>query len=336
MNRTLLAASLLVLPATAFAQPVSGLYVGAGAGADFMVDEIVKQHVTGPYPSNSKFRVPFDTGVMGQASVGYGLGNGFRFELEGVYTSSPFQNYRPTIYQQKYGALANALFDFDIGSPYVFPYAGVGGGYMHLDRAFNRSNDVAAYQGIVGAAFPIPYVVGLSATLDYRFLGVADNKRTFNIGNGERVQEKVLNNLSNIVMVGLRYQFNVTPPPPPPVVPPAPVAAAPSRTYLVFFDWDRADLTARARQIIADAANNVARTQYTRIELDGNADRSGSPAYNMGLSRRRAETVAAELVRDGIPRQVIDIQAFGDTKPLVPTAAGVREPQNRRVEIVIR
>ena len=42
------------------------------------------------------------------------------------------------------------------------------------------------------------------------------------------------------------------------------------------------------------------------------------------------------MVRDGVARSDIDIQAFGDTKPLVPTAAGVREPQNRRVEIVIK
>jgi outer membrane protein OmpA-like peptidoglycan-associated protein len=45
--------------------------------------------------------------------------------------------------------------------------------------------------------------------------------------------------------------------------------------------------------------------------------------------------VAAELVAHGVAKQAIDIQAFGDTKPLVPTAAGVREPQNRRVEIVL-
>jgi outer membrane protein OmpA-like peptidoglycan-associated protein len=45
--------------------------------------------------------------------------------------------------------------------------------------------------------------------------------------------------------------------------------------------------------------------------------------------------VAAELVRDGVPRAEIDIHAYGDTRPLVPTAPGVREPQNRRVEIIL-
>jgi outer membrane protein OmpA-like peptidoglycan-associated protein len=117
------------------------------------------------------------------------------------------------------------------------------------------------------------------------------------------------------------------------VVAPAP---QPSRTYLVFFDWDRADLTARAKQIIADAATNAGRVSATRIEVSGHADRTGTAQYNQALSLRRAQNVASELMHDGVQQNMIDIRAYGDTKPLVPTAAGVREPQNRRVEIVIK
>jgi outer membrane protein OmpA-like peptidoglycan-associated protein len=63
---------------------------------------------------------------------------------------------------------------------------------------------------------------------------------------------------------------------------------------------------------------------------------TGTHAYNQGLSLRRANAVGQQLVRDGVPENAIVITALGDTQPLVPTAAGVREPQNRRVEIVIR
>jgi outer membrane protein OmpA-like peptidoglycan-associated protein len=70
--------------------------------------------------------------------------------------------------------------------------------------------------------------------------------------------------------------------------------------------------------------------------VNGYADRSGTPAYNQRLGQRRAESVAAELVRDGVPRTAIDVQSFGESHPLVATADGVREPQNRRVEIIIR
>ena len=70
--------------------------------------------------------------------------------------------------------------------------------------------------------------------------------------------------------------------------------------------------------------------------MAGHADRSGSPAYNQRLSQRRADNVAAELVRQGVSRNEIVVSAYGETRPLVPTADGVREPQNRRVEIVLR
>jgi len=118
--------------------------------------------------------------------------------------------------------------------------------------------------------------------------------------------------------------------------PAAAPAAAPARSYLVFFDWDKATLTDRAKGIIKEAAENSRKVQYTRIEVNGYTDTSGKPQYNQGLSVRRAQAVAAELVRNGVARNSISIQGFGDTKLLVPTGPNVREPQNRRVEIIIR
>ena len=109
--------------------------------------------------------------------------------------------------------------------------------------------------------------------------------------------------------------------------PPPPAAAArfrsrqPARSYLVFFDWDKATLTDRARQIIREAADNSTKVQYTRIEVNGYTDTSGTPRYNQGLSVRRARAVQAELVKDGVPANAITIQGFGETHLLVPTGA---------------
>jgi outer membrane protein OmpA-like peptidoglycan-associated protein len=142
-------------------------------------------------------------------------------------------------------------------------------------------------------------------------------------------------NYNHTFLIGLRYAFGVTPPPPPPA--PAPAAApAPARTYLVFFDFDSAALTDRAREIIAEAAANAPRVQSTRIEVTGHTDTVGSAAYNQALSVRRANAVAAELERRGIPRSQMVITGRGFSQPLVPTGPNVREPQNRRVEIVLR
>ena len=103
----------------------------------------------------------------------------------------------------------------------------------------------------------------------------------------------------------------------------------------MFFDWDRSDLSSRATQIIAEAATASTHVQVTRINVNGYTDTSGTPKYNQALSVRRAESVANELVKDGVSRNEIDIKGFGETHPLVQTGPGVREPQNRRVEIIL-
>jgi iron complex outermembrane receptor protein len=117
---------------------------------------------------------------------------------------------------------------------------------------------------------------------------------------------------------------------PPPAQAPAPVP----RSYLVFFDFNKSDLTPQALQIVDQAASNTVPAKVTKLEVTGHTDTVGSDAYNMRLSRRRAESVAAELERKGIAASEIEIVAKGKRDLLVPTADGVREPQNRRVQIV--
>jgi OOP family OmpA-OmpF porin len=359
MKRTFLTVTLLALPLAAQAQPVTGPYVSLGAGVNFLQNEIAKPN-NGYGPLERSY--VFDPGVAAFASAGYGLGNGLRIELEGDYLNNHVRKAQFEIplraggYQQQFGGFVNALYDFDFGLP-VYPYLGAGVGYQVVELNNVNSSTAAAqvrsggaedngnfaYQGIAGLSYPISYLPGLSLTAEYRFVGVQEvgpyQRSTTNTFISNGVRQTYASNFSNIfnheILIGLRYAFGSAPPPPPPVAVQQPPAVQPARTYLVFFDWDRADLTDRARQIISQAAQNSTHVQYTRIDVSGNADRSGTPQYNLRLSRRRADNVAAELVRDGVPRQAIDIHAYGDTRPLVPTAAGVREPQNRRVEIVL-
>ncbi len=100
--------------------------------------------------------------------------------------------------------------------------------------------------------------------------------------------------------IGLAYAFNHPSPPPPASIPVAAPAPEPARNYLVFFDWDRAELTARARQVVAEAAGASARVQKTQIVVNGYTDLSGPTSYNLGLSLRRARAIGAELMRDGV------------------------------------
>jgi OOP family OmpA-OmpF porin len=107
-------------------------------------------------------------------------------------------------------------------------------------------------------------------------------------------------------------------------------------SFMVFFDWDRSNLSAQALATIQQAANAFKTKGNARITATGHTDTSGPEAYNMALSLRRANAVKDALVRDGVPAQAITVIGKGETGLLVQTADGVREPQNRRVEIVIQ
>jgi OOP family OmpA-OmpF porin len=116
----------------------------------------------------------------------------------------------------------------------------------------------------------------------------------------------------------------------------APVAAKPvapmaaPEKFLVFFDFAKSNLTPDAKNTIAKAAKV---TGPARLIVVGHTDRAGPEDYNLRLSKRRADAVKAELVRLGVPANQITAEGRGEADPLVPTADGVREAQNRRVEI---
>ena len=114
-------------------------------------------------------------------------------------------------------------------------------------------------------------------------------------------------------------------PAPPP--PPAP------RVFIVFFDWDKATITSDGMAIIQQAASTYRSGGAVQIQVTGYTDRSGSPSYNQRLSERRANAVANALSQQGVPRNQMAVSGHGENDNRVPTADGVREPQNRRVEI---
>jgi OOP family OmpA-OmpF porin len=117
---------------------------------------------------------------------------------------------------------------------------------------------------------------------------------------------------------------------------PAPVATPQPQQFLVFFEFDSSKLTPDAMEIVRSVAEAAINQSGSSIMLTGYADRAGSDAYNLALSGRRADQVKSDLVNLGISRDAISTEAKGEADPLVPTADGVAEPQNRRVEINLR
>ena len=339
LRNALLTAAMFALPAVASAQPLNGLYIGGGAGVNLMQDQTVKAVGGIATPGRTE---SMKIGVVGVGAIGWGYGNGLRTELELAYRYNGLDKLKTSAgsastsgSEQKIGPMINILYDFNGVLPGFVPYVGAGAGYQWsvFHSGSTDTEGSFAYQAIAGGAIPVS--PGLSVTGEYRFMGLAGDRK-YKSGASTITMNDDYN---HSFLIGLRYAFGA------PTVQaaaatgsaavPAPMVQ-PARSYIVFFDWDKATLTDRARQIIREAADASTKVQVTKIEVNGYTDTSGTPQYNQGLSIRRAQSVQAELIKDGVPAKAISIQGFGENKPLVPTGPNVREPQNRRVEIIIR
>ena len=116
----------------------------------------------------------------------------------------------------------------------------------------------------------------------------------------------------------------------------SPDTPQPARNFMLFFGNDRATVTPESQAVIQEAARAAKTSPNARITVAGNADTFGASAYNRALSQRRAEAVRDTLVADGINPTTIAVVGHGEDELPVSTKDGVREPKNRRVEIIVQ
>jgi outer membrane protein OmpA-like peptidoglycan-associated protein len=307
------AGALALLPSIGHAQefaPLPGFYIGAGVGGAWYL------------PSSTTIGGTFSgtTGMLADVVAGYDF-VGPRVELEVGFGFIPFTaNLANTAAQSNFSGSAHqlqvmgkVLYDF-IPASTITPYIGAGAGVAFVD-----SN---AYEGIVGLGYNIDSQWRVA--LEGRYLGTTNANVVI---NGVNVG---VNNSNIIAMLYGQYKFAPpvasAPPPPPSTAPPS---------FMVFFDWDSARLSEASLNVVRQASTAFKSKGSARIRATGHTDTSGPESYNMALSLRRANAVKDALVRDGVPAAAITVIGRGEAGLLVQTADGVREPQNRRVEIVI-
>jgi OOP family OmpA-OmpF porin len=117
---------------------------------------------------------------------------------------------------------------------------------------------------------------------------------------------------------------------------PAQPAAVQPETYVIYFDFDKSNIKPEAAQILDRAIADAKAGGTPSISVTGHADRSGAEDYNLGLSLRRADSVREYLINGGVTAEQITVSGRGEAEPAVPTADGVKEPRNRRVEVIVQ
>ncbi len=306
----------------------------------------------------------FDFGGL----VGYDFGP-FRLEAEGSYREadidqltvgstgisdgfagiSPNGNFDGVGDVNALSFMLNGLLDFgDDDGLQGFAGGGVGvartdvdaGLFSNGNSALDDSDTGFAWQILAGVRAPLTEAIDVG--LRYRYFNAES------VGLIDSLGRDFDSSLRTHSLLGtLTYNFGgapepvVVPPPPPPPAPPPPpppppappVVSCNTGPYIVFFNWDKSDITPEAATILDNAVSAYANCGMASVMLAGHTDRSGSVRYNNGLAERRNTSVRSYLASRGIPDGRIASQAFGESQNRVPTADGVRELQNRRVEV---
>ena len=344
-------------------------YIGLRGGVVFPAD----RRFIGTPPNSPDFNTTESLGWAAAARLGYDFGL-IRTEVDVGYNHNKQRSVTllnttpvgaagtfgdPTGKVRNWTIMANALFDIINGDTFSVS-AGAGAGAARVDAHnfrltpggglfLNDSDWVFAWNAVAGARVALSENVELA--VDYRYLR-PNRARLFDPG-GQGVSTRTA---SHTALVGLNFNFGgggdvmvqpapppapepaVAPPPPPPPPEPAPAPAPPAQAgpIMLFFDFDSSVITPEARQLITQAADPARQAGMGTLSVSGHADRSGSGPYNQALGLRRAQAVQRELEGMGIERGRVQIQSFGEDRSLVETVDGQREPQNRRVEIIVQ
>jgi outer membrane protein OmpA-like peptidoglycan-associated protein len=118
----------------------------------------------------------------------------------------------------------------------------------------------------------------------------------------------------------------------------AALAAQPMRAtrFTLYFIEGKDEFTDESKQVVDRVFSEIAKRPVPDVQVIGHTDAVGTDQYNDVLAQQRADTIRAALIRRGIAPENVVALSRGKREPVVPTADGIAEPRNRRVEIVVR
>ncbi|MFM9864178.1 MAG: OmpA family protein [Micropepsaceae bacterium] len=323
----------------------SGWYISLGAGANWLPDNDIDEFSFAGSPSTTN-EFSWETGYVVAGAIGYDFANSWRAEFEVAYRHNDaggfFQSGSPSTVPGaeiwELSQMINVFYDFPVTDKFtVSAGAGVGGtlvvfnpgcsGNFESANCNNETDDyVLTGQLIAQAAYRFAERWQLFA--DYRFM-LLDDAEVTNPGDGEHW---IIEKTDHALSLGLRFDLQRDgAPPPPPAVQPPPVKAP--KQFMVFFGFDKAELTPEASRVVAEAAAAAKEFGSASIVVVGHTDTMGSNAYNDALSMRRSQAVKDGLAGHGIPASAISTAGRGESELMVQTGDAVKEPQNRRATI---
>lgn len=332
----------LFLAASHEAKAADGWYASVEGGAVWVDEwEHLRTKIYRCYSITTPAEAVFETGWAALGALGYAMHN-WRVEFEGGYRTNEIDSYDKNGWSiepvsgelTEISAMLNAIYDVPLSQVLSLSVGvGAGGDYADINidlpwKSIAYNDWRLAYQGIAGVNYAITHNLAMFVNYRYLYVDMEEFQASETlIVDGEDFQK-------HTASVGLRYAF-APPPQEPPLAPPAPPQPAPpvEREFLVFFGFNKSVLTPQALETIRQAATAATQMGTANIRVVGHTDRSGSLNYNKALSMRRAEAVKKALVAEGVMGSAIGIRGRGETEPLVQTADGMREPQNRRVQI---
>ena len=124
-------------------------------------------------------------------------------------------------------------------------------------------------------------------------------------------------------------------PPPPPPPPPMVQYEKTTMSTVTLFAFDSAELKEAGKESLHDLADEIKAKggKVVDIDITGYTDSTGPAEYNMGLSLRRAQSVADYIIAEGVDASIIDVKGEGENNPIASNATREGRAENRRVDI---